>query len=110
VTNYARGRRLEWDAQHALEEAGYETIRAASSKGIADVAGFKPGQTVFVQAKTNGVIPPAERVALLRLAAMVPGALALVASRPRATFRRLTGPGPKDWVAWSPDEIEEVPA
>lgn len=108
MTNYARGRRLEWDAQHALAEAGYETIRAASSKGIADVVGFKTGQTVFVQAKTNGTIPPAERVALLRLAAMVPGALALVVSRPRATFRRLTGPGPKQWERWSPDETEEV--
>ena len=108
MTNYARGRRLEWDVQHDLEEAGYETIRAASSKGIADVIGFKPGQTVFVQAKTNGTIPPAERVALLRLAAMVPGALALVASRPRVTYRRLVGPGPKDWEPWSPDEIEEV--
>lgn len=108
MTNYARGRRLEWDAQHALEDAGYETIRAASSKGIADVVGFKPGQTVFVQAKTNGTIPPSERVALLRLAAMVPGALALVVSRPRATFRQLTGPGPKQWVPWVPDEIEEA--
>lgn len=108
MNNYHRGRRLEWEIQADLEGAGYETIRAASSKGIADVAAFKPGQTVFVQAKTNGRIPPAERVALLRLAAMVPGALAIVASRPKVTYRRLTGPGPRDWVAWVPDEIGEV--
>lgn len=109
MTNYARGRRLEWDVQHDLESNGYETMRAASSKGIADVAAFKPGQVVFVQAKTNGRIPPAERVELLRLAAMVPGAVAVVAARPTTTYRRLTGPGPKDWEPWSPD-LEEVPA
>jgi hypothetical protein len=108
MTNYHRGRRLEWDTQDDLERNGYTTIRAASSKGIADVAAFKPGQTVFIQAKTNGRIPPAERVALLRLAGLVPGALAIVVARPKTTYRRLTGPGPKDWVAWSPDEVGEV--
>lgn len=108
MTNYARGRRLEWDAQHDLEDNGYDTIRAASSKGIADVVGFKPGQVVFVQAKTDGRISPADRVQLLRLAAMVPGAVAIVAARPRTTYRLLTGPGPKDWIAWSPDITEEV--
>ncbi|WP_125777165.1 Holliday junction resolvase [Antribacter gilvus] len=110
MTHYQRGRRLEWDVQHDLAAHGYITLRAASSKGAADVIGFKPGQVVFVQAKTNGLIPPAERVALLHLASLIPGALAIVAARPTTTYRRLTGPGPKDWVSWTPDELEEVTA
>jgi Holliday junction resolvase len=105
MTNYARGRRLEWDVQHDLEDNGYDTIRAASSKGIADVIGFKEGQTVFVQCKTNGRISPAERVQLIRLASLVPGGIAVVAGRPRVAYRLLTGTGPKDWVAWSADEV-----
>lgn len=101
MSQYARGRRLEWDVQHDLAAGGYDTIRAASSKGVADVVGFKPGQVIFVQCKTSGRIPPAERVALLRLASLVPGGVPIVASRPRTTYRRLTGPGPRDWLPWA---------
>ena len=105
MTQYQRGRRLEWDAQRDLEAAGYDTIRAASSKGIADVVGFKAGEVLFVQAKTNGRISPAERVELLRLAGLIPGGVALVVQRPRTTYRRLTGPGPKDWVPWTTEYL-----
>lgn len=35
--NYAAGRRREYRAQRILEAAGYQTIRAASSKGVVDV-------------------------------------------------------------------------
>lgn len=105
MTNYERGRRLEWDTVKDLDDNGYATIRAASSKGIADVVGFKPGQVLFIQAKTNGIISPADRVNLLWLAAMIPGGIAIVVSRPRVTYRRLTGPGPKQWEPWTMDEV-----
>lgn len=105
MTNYESGRRLEWAVQHNLNANGYDTIRAASSKGTADVIGFKVGQTVFVQAKTSGRISPLDRSNLLRLASLVPGGIAVVAARPGVTYRRLTGVGPKAWEPWTPDEV-----
>lgn len=49
--------------------------------------------------------PPGERAELLRLAALIPDALPIVAGRPRVTFRRLTGPGPREWEPWTPDTV-----
>lgn len=110
MTNrYRGGADFEREVRAALLADGYDVVRSAGSKTKLDLVAFKAGQVLLVQCKRNGICPPAERVELLRVAALLPGtAVAVVAGRPRITYRRLTGPGPKDWVAWSPDITEEV--
>lgn len=106
--NYEAGRRLEHDVRRHLVGEGYEVIRSAGSKGAIDVIALKEGQVLLVQAKRNGVCPPAERAELLRVAGLLPGVgVPVVASRPGVTYRRLTGPGPKQWVPWSTDITTE---
>ncbi|MGW4121041.1 restriction endonuclease [Nocardia sp. NPDC004711] len=106
MTNYRQGRGLEYEVRDHLQAQGYDVLRSAGSKGAADLVGFKVGEIVFVQCKRSGTCPPAERVALLRLAGLVAG-VPLIASRPprqRIHYRRLTGAGPKDWLPWTADE------
>lgn len=110
MTNYDAGRRFEWEVRAALVADGYQlVIRSAGSKTKVDIVAFKQDQVLFVQAKRNGVCPPAERVELLRVAGLLPGvAVPVVASRPGVTYRRLVGPGPKQWAPWSTDIEGEV--
>lgn len=98
---------------------GYDAGRSSGSRGKVDVwavppeDGLVPPQPmIFIQCKiTNPLIPPAERIALINLARRG-GALPVVAHRAkdrnthrvRPHFRRLTGPGPKDWAPWEPGE------
>ena len=107
MSGYEQGRRVEWAVVHHLTDNGYECTRAASSKGVADVIAFKPGQVALVNVKRTTMPGPAERADLLRVAAMIPGSLALVALKPLREplrFVRLTGPRPKQWVPWTCDE------
>jgi hypothetical protein len=113
------------DPQHATYDGyGYTCLRSSGSRGAVDVVAVGPdekfvgpdgdhyGSLLFVQCKiTNPVIPPAERIAIQDLALRA-GAVPLVAfkAKDRVTgritihFRRLTGPGPKDWESWTPGE------
>lgn len=105
VNHYRRGAALEYAVRDHLADAGYEVVRSAGSHGAADVIGFKPGETVFVQCKRDGRCGPAERVELLRLAGLV-GGVAVVASRPHRRpirYRELVGPAARDHRPWSPD-------
>ena len=106
MSHYRAGREVEYAVIHDLRDNGYDTIRAASSKGIADIAAFKPGQCVLVNVKKKDGPPPWERSELLRVAGYV-DAVPLVALGPasKVTYRRLTGLGPKDWTKWTPDEV-----
>lgn len=52
-TNYQRGRRREYRAQQILELAGYQTIRAASSKGTVDVVAFRAGHVRLISVKSG---------------------------------------------------------
>ncbi len=115
--HYANGRAFEYATRDRLAGDGYDVLRSAGSKGAhkVDVLAVKPGQVLFVQCKRSGKLPPAERVALLRLASHLPGiGLPLLAYKPSArggvAFAVLTGPGPHDRRAWSPDEVAEVTA
>jgi hypothetical protein len=108
TSGYGLGREVEWAVIHELADDGYHTQRAASSKGMADVVAIKPGQVLLVNVKRTTPPGPAERAALIKVAAMLPGVgVPLVALGPasRVTYRRLTGVGPHDWVAWVPDEV-----
>lgn len=111
MTKYDAGRRFEWQIRDALIEDGYDVIRSAGSKGKVDLVAIKPGQLLFVQAKINGLCPPAERAELIRVSGRG-GALPIVAykgtegrQRP-IRYRLLTGPGPKEFTDWTPDEID----
>jgi hypothetical protein len=112
MSGYSEGRRVEWTVVADLQNNGYETIRAASSKGLADVVAIKEGQVLLVNCKRTIMPGPAERKDLLRIAAMLPGVgVPLVALHPfrlPLVYRLLTGPGPKDWAPWLIDFAEAL--
>jgi hypothetical protein len=108
MSGYHQGREVEWAVIHELTRDGYHTVRAASSKGMADVVAVKDGQAAFISCKRTTPPGPEERAQLLAVAACLPGVgVPIVALGPasRVTYRRLTGHGPRDWVAWVPDEV-----
>jgi hypothetical protein len=108
TSGYHQGREVEWAVVHELTRDGYHTVRAASSKGMADVVAVKDGQVAFISCKRTKSPGPAERAELIRVAAMLPGVgVPIVALGPasRVTYRRLTGHGPHDWVRWVPDQV-----
>jgi len=115
MTHYQNGRRFEIKVRDALQADGYVTQLAPGSKGAADLWAGKPGQWLFISIKrTNGLISPSERKALVDLAnhCWHPAVevLPLVAYQPiprkPIVFRHLTGIGPSDFALWTPDQIE----
>ena len=121
MSGYRDGYKLENAAQHALEADGYWVIRAAGSKGTADLVAMKPGpvlgmavEILFVQCKLSGTMTPGDRNSLTALAVQFRGTAVCArwAKEGRAArtveFRELTGPGPKDWRPWSADHAMEV--
>jgi Holliday junction resolvase len=111
VSSYSEGVRVEHAVIDHLRANGYDTVRAASSKGLADVVAVKPGQILFVNCKRTTPPGPAEREALLRVASHLPGiALPIVALKPLRQplqYRVLLGAAPKAWAVWTPDEAAE---
>ena len=108
MSSYHDGRRIEYAVCHDLAVNGYLVTRAASSKGFADVIAIKFGQILLVNVKRTFMPGPRERRDLVHDASDLFGlAIPLVALGPasKLTYRRLTGPGPADWVPWTPDEI-----
>lgn len=92
-TGYQLGRALETRARQLLEANGYFVVRAAASKGLVDLVAMKPGQTLFVQCKRSGSLPPTEWNALYALALSL-GAVPLMGRRGKrgTELLRLTGP------------------
>lgn len=107
MNHYRSGSDFEREVRTHLTTEGYWVMKSAGSKTKADLIAIKPGQVLIVQCKRNGTCSPAERVEVLRIASLLPGvAVPLVASRPRITFRQLTGPGPKQHKPWVADYTE----
>lgn len=108
MTTYTQGRKVEYQVIDTLKDHGYDTVRGASSKGLADVVAVGDDHLLIVNCKRTTPPGPSERRDLLRIALRLPGrAVPLVALHPRRQpliFRRLTGPGPRDWVAWTPGD------
>lgn len=109
MSTAAIGRRVEHQVRDDLSSHGWViAARAAGSKGAADLVAVRPGLVLFVQVKrTNALLPPAERQALIHLADTLGLHIAapIVATKPPRkpiTYRLLTGPGPKDYRAWHP--------
>lgn len=79
----ALGTKFEHRVRDALESAGWWVVRAAGSKGAADLVGIRGSygqatQVVLVQAKRGGVVSVSEWNALYELAQAL-GAAAVVA-------------------------------
>jgi holliday junction resolvase len=108
MTAYANGARVERLVRDHLQANGYAVIKAAGSKGAADLVAFRRGWVLFVQVKrTQAQLSPAARTRLLELADTLGAHIAIpvVASKPARmpiSYRVLTGPGPKDWLPWEP--------
>lgn len=73
MSAYSKGRQFEWDIRDHLADNGYSVLRMAGSKGDAkvDLVAVKPGQLLFVQAKRDGALPPAEWDRLVEVAGWV---------------------------------------
>jgi len=72
MSHYAAGRRREYRTQAILEAAGYQTLRAASSKGIADVVGIRGREVRLISVKSGGAYASSverERLQALSMAA-----------------------------------------
>lgn len=78
TTGYRLGVALEYRVKQLLERDGYYVIRAAASKGIVDLIALKPHQTLMVQCKRSGALPPSEWNELFGLAERL-GAVPLMA-------------------------------
>jgi Holliday junction resolvase len=91
-TGYQLGRALEYRVRDQLQADGYFVIRAAASKGPADLVAIKPPQILLVQCKRSGTLPPAEWNQLYDIADSL-GAIAVMAVKGlRGTqLLRLTG-------------------
>ncbi|WP_412740859.1 hypothetical protein [Krasilnikovia sp. MM14-A1259] len=97
MNHYGTGRRFEWKTRDDLAANGYDVIRAAGSKGGTkiDLAGFKPGELVLVQCKTDGALPPAEWDRLVEVANWVKAVPLLAMNGPRGrgvAYIELLGP------------------
>ena len=53
MSHYSAGRRYEWRSRDALRKRGYFVIRAAGSKGPADLIGLRSTGGVLVQVKSG---------------------------------------------------------
>jgi Holliday junction resolvase len=110
------GTEAERRVRDDLQAAGYYFIRAAGSKGVADLVAVGVEEVLFVQVKRteNGhgvgsVIPPLDRRKLVLLADRLTVGHAIVAIvRPRKPieYYDLTGFGPKDFVTHELEEID----
>ena len=76
-----QGRRHEWRWRDYFESEGYEVVRAAASRGAADLICIKHGQVLLVQCKRTAMPSPAERRELARVARMLPGVAVPVIAR-----------------------------
>ena len=65
--SYQSGAAFERRIKKDLEKRGYYAIRSAGSHGLIDIAAFKDDIALFIQAKTDGVISPADEAALVDL-------------------------------------------
>lgn len=94
--HYATGTRFEHKVRDDLTENGYQVMRAAGSKGSTklDLIALKPGQLLFIQAKSNGTLPPGEWDRVVEVAGWVGAVPLLAANGPRGrgvVYTRLLG-------------------
>ena len=113
MTRYQDGTRFEHVVRHYLEQEGYWCTRSAGSKTKIDLVAIKVGQILLVQCKRDGKCSPAERVAIVALAACLPSVAVPVLAWKRlrdatVLLDRLTGIGPKNRTPFTTDQIIET--
>lgn len=82
---YQNGRTFEYKVMNDLASFGFESVRAAGSKGgtKADIVAFHPtGVIMLVQCKTNGIISAEEWNRLYEVALWSPATRPIIADRP----------------------------
>ena len=84
--SYAKGRRFEYSVKNKLEKAGFYVVRSAGSHGAFDLVAIRKGIVLGVQCKTNGYLPPGERVKLLQIQELY-GIIACIAYRENNRIR-----------------------
>ena len=98
MSHYSRGRDFEWKVRDLFAENGYSVMRMAGSKGDAkvDLIALKPGQLLFIQAKTSAsALGPAEWNRLVEVAGWADAIPVLAAKGGRGEgvqLWRLNGP------------------
>ena len=51
MTQYRRGRAIEWKARKELESRGFTVIRSAGSKGVFDLVALDANSLILIQVK-----------------------------------------------------------
>lgn len=90
MTRYSTGAAFEREVQRDMQSKGYHAIRAAGSHSPVDVYCISRYRLVYIQCKTNGRVDPDEWNSFFDYCLEV-GAAPIVASRPRITYREITG-------------------
>lgn len=105
----AIGRKFEHRVRDALTSAGWWVVRAAGSKGEADLVALQAGAIVLVNVKRGGQVLPAEWNTLLRLADRVWGVAVVASMRKGGGIDWHQILAPKDgskrrqpWTEWTP--------
>ncbi len=60
MSNYSKGRRLEYMARRTLEHHGYLVVRSAGSKGPVDLVATGPKHVLLIQVKADGQVRRAD--------------------------------------------------
>lgn len=108
TTNYRRGEAVAYKCRDRLLDAGWWVIKAAGSKGVADLVALKYGTApVLIQVKNKpGPLPPNERAELFQVALSL-GATPIhahPAGRGVICWRKLTGSKhPDEFELWNPE-------
>lgn len=87
MSNYYRGRNLEYAAKKKLQESGFTVFRCASSKPV-DLVAVKQGTVILVQCKT-GLRPYVSKEELEKTLSLAIGAGGKAVLCLRRKFQRL---------------------
>jgi Holliday junction resolvase len=86
MSGYAAGRRAEWRARKRLEADGYVVVRAAGSKGAADLVAWDSRSIRLISVKSGGrYLSAVERAALVALPRPAGASVECWRFRPRQT-------------------------
>jgi Holliday junction resolvase len=98
-TRYVAGANLERSAKRVLESKGFYVMKSGGSKGILDLIAMKDGESWLCQAKLHGILSPADRAKLIKLAQdnyCIPVLVYKLDGDSKPYFKKLTGVGAKD--------------
>ena len=108
MSNYSRGRDLEYAVKHKLEDLGYKCIRTAGSHSPLDVLAARKGERLGIQAKLGGSISSKEWNELWEWCDAYEFQPLIVERDRGLKFHLVTGRklerGKYPWTLWEPQE------